>query len=1002
MRATLLTWGTALLAAALVAAPASAQCPVSTPAQGAPPPAPLPIFPADNWWNLDISTAPVDANSATYLNFIGLTRGLHPDFGGEESPGSQAVYGFPYAVVDGAQPKLPVTFEVWDESDGVDMSTGAGVPFYPVPAQAIAQAHWIEGGAPGTVDDRPNSDRHLLMVDCTNRMLYELYNVWYDGAHWQAYSGAAFDLDANDRRTEGWTSADASGMALFPGLVRYDEASNASLTDLGHAIRVTVRDTNGHVYPASHTAGSRAGAPPMGARLRLKMLVNGQDPVLRTSDPMSRRIFRTMQKYGLIVADNGSDMYISGTFDTRWNNDVLNPAFSLLHASDFEVVELGWNPPPPADAALSSVSASPNPVPGGTTTNGLVALNTTAPAGGITVALASTSGAFTPPANVLVPAGSSNASFPITTTPVGGNTSGTLTASYAGVDKTTQVTVVPAASLSIGDAAVAEGNSGTKSLLFTVKLSAATIVPVSFHAASVNGTASSASADFVALSTDGTIPVGQTTALVSVTLNGDATVEANETFGVQLSAVSGATLADGTGVGYVLNDDGPVLSVGDVTLVEGNAGTKLANVVVSLSQAAAGAVTFNLATANGTATAGSDYVAKTTNGVSIPAGQTSVVFAVTVNGDATVEPNEAFDVLLSAASGATVLDARGTTTLVNDDGPTLSIGDVAIAEGNSGSKLATFTVKLSQAAASAVGYDIRTVLGSAAGGDYTPKTLTGQAIAAGLTSATFTVSVLGDATVEPNETFSVVLSNATNASIGDDTALATILNDDGPTLSIGDLRVGEGNSGNKLVTFAVTLSQAAAVPVTYDIATAAGSATGGSDYVTRALLAQSFPAGQTQRSFAVNVIGDAAAEANEAFTVNLANVSGASVFDGQGVGTILNDDGPTLSVSDASVAEGNAGTGVLTFTVTLSQPTGVPVTFTLATANGNALAGSDYVAKTQGGVSIPAGQQAVPFSVTINGDTAVEPDDVFYLNLSNAVGATVFDSQGAGTITNDD
>src|SRR5688572_17217353 len=353
------TWLACVLAVlALCAAPAAAQCPVSTPVQGAPPP--LPVFPADNWWNVDISAAPVDANSAAYIQWIGPTKGLHPDFGGEEAPGSDNIYGIPYAIVDGAQEKLPVSFEVWDESDGVDMDTGEGVPFYPIPVEAIDQAHWIEGGPAGTVDIRGDSDRHLIMVDCTNRHLYELYNVWFDEAttQWYAYSGAFFDLDTNDRRPDTWTSADASGMAIFPGLVRYDEAADATKSDLGHAIRMTTRDTNGYVFPASHDAGNGAGAPPLGARLRLKMLDDeGLDPVLRTDDRIARRILRTMQKYGLIIADNGSDMYFTGTFDTRWDNGILNPAFNLLKASDFEVVELGWQPPQGLPA-LSIANAS--------------------------------------------------------------------------------------------------------------------------------------------------------------------------------------------------------------------------------------------------------------------------------------------------------------------------------------------------------------------------------------------------------------------------------------------------------------------------------------------------------------------------------------------------------------------------------------------------------------------------------------------------------------------
>jgi hypothetical protein len=337
--------GSVVLAIAAVASSiALAQCPATVPVANGAVPGPLPLVPADNWWNADISAAPVDANSASFINFIGGTRKLHPDFGGEASPGSVSIYGMPYAIVNGNQPKLPVTFTYWDESDGVNYATGQGIPFYPIPTQAATQPHWIEGGAPGTVDQRSTGDRHLLIIDCTNRHLYELYNVWYDGTKWRAGSGAFFDMNANGRRPETWTSADAAGLAIFPGLVRYDEAWNPAIADIGHAFRVTVRATNGYVYPASHRAGGTAGALPMGARLRLKTSVDGADPALRTSDPNVRKIFRAMQKYGLLVADNGSDMYVTGTFDTRWSNDILNPAFGLLRASDFEVVQLGWKP----------------------------------------------------------------------------------------------------------------------------------------------------------------------------------------------------------------------------------------------------------------------------------------------------------------------------------------------------------------------------------------------------------------------------------------------------------------------------------------------------------------------------------------------------------------------------------------------------------------------------------------------------------------------------------
>ena len=202
--------------------------------QGGPLPTPFPLFPVDNWWNVDVSNAPVDANSATFITFIGgASRALHPDFGGEESPGSVAIYGFPYIVVDSAQPKKTVQFLYSDESDGVDHGTNTSVPFYPIPDSAITQPHWVEGGSPGNVDERNSADRHILIVDRDNKFLYELYNVFFDGTTWQAGSGAFFDMKTNNRRPDTWTSADAAGLAILPGLVRYDEVFDPG--EINHA-----------------------------------------------------------------------------------------------------------------------------------------------------------------------------------------------------------------------------------------------------------------------------------------------------------------------------------------------------------------------------------------------------------------------------------------------------------------------------------------------------------------------------------------------------------------------------------------------------------------------------------------------------------------------------------------------------------------------------------------------------------------------------------------------
>jgi hypothetical protein len=215
------------------------------------------LFPSSNWWNRDVRSAPVDADSDRFIDFIGRSRRLHPDFG-------PPPYGIPYVTVGADQPRVPVAFVSYpSESD----SSFRGVTGYPIPEEAKTRPNYIEGGVPG---GGSSGDRHLLIVDRDQWVLFELYATrWNSGARrWEAGSGAIFDLNRNDRRPEGWTSADAAGLAILPGLVRYDEVAGSG--DIRHAFRVTVRATDGYVWPASHRAGSTTGALPMGARLRLK------------------------------------------------------------------------------------------------------------------------------------------------------------------------------------------------------------------------------------------------------------------------------------------------------------------------------------------------------------------------------------------------------------------------------------------------------------------------------------------------------------------------------------------------------------------------------------------------------------------------------------------------------------------------------------------------------------------------------------------------------------
>jgi len=293
------------------------------------------IFPTDNWWNADISLAPVDPQSQAMIDWISgrtpsnptAVRIVHPDFG-------PPPYGIPYVGVGANQALMPVTFSPYGSES--DPGAPGRPPGYPIPDEARTQPNYIEGAVPG---GGPSGDRHLIVIDRARWLLFETWATRWNGtaSRWEAGSGATFNLASNARRTEGWTSADAAGLAIFPGLVRHDEVASAH--PIRHAFRVTTRATNGYVWPASHEAGSTAGAPPMGARLRLKSSVN------ITGYPADvRKIFQAMKTYGLIVADNGTDMYVTGTMDSAWDNDVLNPAFHSLKADDFEVIERGWQP----------------------------------------------------------------------------------------------------------------------------------------------------------------------------------------------------------------------------------------------------------------------------------------------------------------------------------------------------------------------------------------------------------------------------------------------------------------------------------------------------------------------------------------------------------------------------------------------------------------------------------------------------------------------------------
>jgi hypothetical protein len=273
-----------------------------------------PVFPTTSVWNTPVNTLPLAADSATIIAAIG-DSGVHADFGSGLWDGSRI--GIPYVVVHGkTTPKSRVTFDYADESDKGP---------YPIPATVPIE------GAPGHLD---SGDRHALIVDRDSCRLYELYALHRDGGRWAAGSGAIWNLRSNALRPATWTSADAAGLPILPGLARWD--GDASTGHIDHALRFTVQRTrNTFIYPARHQASSSSDTslPPMGLRVRLKASVD-----ISKLPRQARMVAQAMKTYGMIVADNGSNWYVSGAPSPKWSNDQLH-ALGALHGSDFEVVD---------------------------------------------------------------------------------------------------------------------------------------------------------------------------------------------------------------------------------------------------------------------------------------------------------------------------------------------------------------------------------------------------------------------------------------------------------------------------------------------------------------------------------------------------------------------------------------------------------------------------------------------------------------------------------------
>jgi Ca2+-binding RTX toxin-like protein len=501
-----------------------------------------------------------------------------------------------------------------------------------------------------------------------------------------------------------------------------------------------------------------------------------------------------------------------------------------------------------------------------------------------------------------------------------------------------------------------------------------------------------------------TFAAGETSKTFNVLVTDDALDEADKTVNITISnATSAAIGTQTTAVLTIVDDDPtPVITIGDANVVEGNSGTANAVFNVTLSDVSDRIVTVDFATADGTGVAGTDYTANTGTLTFAP-GETTKTITVVATGDATIEANDTFTVALSNASNATVSDASGAGIIIDDDDAAITtvsiVKDITLAEDDSVGN-AVFNVVLNAAASSVVtvAYALQEGTGSATA-DYGIVTGT-LTFTIGQTSQTITIPVVDDALDEVNETFSLLLSSPTNATILDGTGVATIADDDvPPDISIADAAIAEGTGTAASLDFNVTLAAASGRTVVVSYTTANGTAESESDYAaTSGTL--TFAPGETTKTISIATVADARDEDNETFSVTLSNVDGALIDDGQAAGTITDDDAPpSLTVNDVTIAEPSAeGTLNGNFTVTLSAASGKIVTVDYTTVAGTAAEGTDYTAGS-GTLTFAAGETSKTIAVAVIFDGVEESAETFTVSLSNATNAMIDDGTGAGTIS---
>ncbi len=566
------------------------------------------------------------------------------------------------------------------------------------------------------------------------------------------------------------------------------------------------------------------------------------------------------------------------------------------------------------------------------------------------------------------------------------------------------------ADISIDDTFVTEGDSGTVSALFNVRLAAPVKTEVTVTYNTDDGSAT-AGVDYQATEGNVTFMPGEILKTIAIGVFGDTVIEGDETFVVTIINAQGISVDDATGT--IFDDDQVVVevSIDDAVVTEGDMGTVSALFDVHLSAPVQQSVVINYITHDGSATAGEDYQAAE-GVITIMPGEILRTIAIEVFGDTLFEGDETFELEIFNAGGDDVLFAQG-TILGDDQQPALAIGSAGVYEGDDGTTDAVFTVTLSGQSSETVTVNYATRDGSATAtsGDYlsTMGTLT---FAPGEPMKQVIVEVAGDTQVEDDETFFVDLSEPAGAAIDDGQGEGTILNDDlaPPAATIDDVAQLEGDDGTVAATFTVELSRPPeAVPgtVSVDYATQDGTAMTADDDYLPASGTLTFAPGEISRELTVEIVGDTLLEDDEGFSVILSNPTGMTIDDGRGEGTILNDDlaPPEVSIGDASVVEGDYGIAYATFAVELSRATSAAegsVSVDYATQDGTAMVTDGDYLTVSGTLTFAPGEISRELMVEVVGDTRIEDDEGFSVVLSNVDGATISGGRGEGTILNDD